>query len=104
MVNPNVSVRPGGVMEKCTFCIQRIRTAKDHAKDEKRAVRDGEVRTACQQACPTGAIVFGNLLDKSAKVSQQAASPRAYRVLENLGTRPAVSYLTDDNLKKGMGS
>jgi molybdopterin-containing oxidoreductase family iron-sulfur binding subunit len=93
MLNPDVFVRDVGVMEKCTFCIQRIRAAKDKAKDESRKVRDGEFTTACAQSCPTGAIVFGNLLDKESRVHRLAHSGRAYRVFESLGTEPSVHYL-----------
>ena len=97
LVNPDVSVRPKGVMEKCTFCVQRIREAKDHAKDEDRLVREGEFTTACAQSCPAGAIVFGNLLDEDSAVYRLAHSENAYRVLEALGTEPAVYYLRRDN-------
>ena len=93
MTNPDIWVRPKGVMEKCTFCVQRIRRGKDHAKDEDRIVRDGEVVTACQQACPTDAITFGNLLDKQSEVYKKSQSNRQFRVLEELGTGPAVHYL-----------
>lgn len=91
--NPDLSVRPKGVMEKCTFCIQRIRYAKDRAKDEKRLVTDGEVIPACAQTCPSGAITFGNLMDPDSKVSKLAKSSGAYRVQELLGTEPAVYYI-----------
>ena len=94
LFNPEVSRRPKGVMEKCTFCIQRIRAAKDLAKDQARLVRDGEVTPACAQTCPAGAITFGNLLDPGSRVSALAHSGRAYRVLEELGTEPAVYYLS----------
>ena len=97
LVNPDVSVRPKGVMEKCTFCVQRIREAKDHAKDEDRLVREGEFTTACAQSCPAGAIMFGNLLDEDSAVYHLAHSENAYRVLEALGTEPAVYYLRRDN-------
>ncbi len=93
MLNPALFVRWKGVMEKCTFCIQRIRKARDRAEDESRKIRDGEIATACGQSCPTGAIVFGNLLDKTSRVYQLAHSSRAYRVFENLGTEPSVYYL-----------
>jgi molybdopterin-containing oxidoreductase family iron-sulfur binding subunit len=93
MLNPDVPAREVGVMEKCTFCIQRVRAAKDKAKDEGRKVRDGEFTTACSQSCPTGAIVFGNLLDKESKVYRLAHSGRAYRVFESLGTEPSIYYL-----------
>jgi len=97
MVNPDVSLRPKGVMEKCTFCIQRITTAKDKAKDGKRLVRDGEITTACAQTCPAQAIVFGNILDKTSRVYAQSEDKRAYRALEELGTQPAVYYLKSGN-------
>jgi molybdopterin-containing oxidoreductase family iron-sulfur binding subunit len=93
MLNPDVQVREAGMMEKCTFCIQRIRSAKDKAKDESRKVRDGEFTTACAQSCPTGAIVFGNGLDQGSTVYKLAHSGRAYRVFEFLGTEPSVTYL-----------
>ena len=92
-LNPDVTVRQLGVMEKCTMCIQRIVAGKDHARDEKRAVRDGDIQTACQQTCPTNAITFGNLKDEGSAVSKQRHSPRAYHVLDELGTRPGVTYL-----------
>jgi molybdopterin-containing oxidoreductase family iron-sulfur binding subunit len=91
--NPDLSVRPGGVMEKCSFCIQRIRFAKDQAKDENRLVKDGEVIPACAQTCPANAITFGSLKDPESKVSKLAKSADAYRVQEELGTRPAVYYI-----------
>ena len=83
-------------MEKCTFCVQRIRAAKDRAKDEGRPVADGEIVPACAQTCPTNAIVFGNLLDKNSQVYRLAHSQRQYRVLEELGTEPAVHYLKNE--------
>jgi molybdopterin-containing oxidoreductase family iron-sulfur binding subunit len=92
-LNPDVSVRGRGVMEKCTFCVQRIRDGKDHAKDEGRKVRDGEVVPACAQSCPTQAIVFGNLLDPDSAVSRMSRTQHGYKVLEELNTRPAVTYL-----------
>jgi molybdopterin-containing oxidoreductase family iron-sulfur binding subunit len=93
-LNPGVSQRMKGVMEKCTFCVQRLRDAKDHAKDENRMVRDGEVKTACQEACPSDAILFGNASDKESVVSKAAKDPRAYRAMDgHLQTKPGVSYL-----------
>jgi Fe-S-cluster-containing dehydrogenase component len=88
-------VRAQGVMEKCTFCVQRIQAARLAAKGQGREVEDGEVRTACQQTCPTGAIVFGNLKDQKSRVREQAERnpQRAYRALHALNTRPAVAYL-----------
>lgn len=92
--NPDVTVRTRGIMEKCTFCVQRIRDAKDHAKDEGRKVRDGEIKAACQQTCPTDAIVFGDINDPNSRVSQLHQDARAFRSLEVLNTRPAISYLS----------
>jgi molybdopterin-containing oxidoreductase family iron-sulfur binding subunit len=93
--NPDVTVRTKGVMEKCTFCVQRIREAKIHAKLEGREVADGELVTACQAACPTQAIVFGNLRDTGSRVYREAMSGRGYNVLADLNTRSAVTYLAD---------
>src|ERR1039457_3227852 len=108
-LNPDVTVRSKGVMEKCTFCVQRLNEAKSKARTEDRTVRDGEVVTACAQACPTSAIHFGNLADSSSEVAKMwkaqqvelSATPqekedeslRGYRVLEELRTYPSVMYL-----------
>jgi anaerobic selenocysteine-containing dehydrogenase/Fe-S-cluster-containing dehydrogenase component len=92
-LNPDVTVRQLGVMEKCTMCLQRIEKGKNDAREVGRAVKDGDVQTACQQTCPTQAITFGNLKDGSASVSKLSGSPRGYHVLNPLGTRPAVTYL-----------
>jgi molybdopterin-containing oxidoreductase family iron-sulfur binding subunit len=92
-LNPDVTVRQLGIMEKCTMCIQRIMAGKDRARDEKRAVRDGDILTACQQTCPTHAITFGNLKSEQSEATRLAHSPRAYHVLEEIGTRPSVTYL-----------
>jgi molybdopterin-containing oxidoreductase family iron-sulfur binding subunit len=93
-MNPDVSVRSRGVMEKCTFCVQRINQAKLTAKvDGRERVHDGEVVTACQSACPTQAIHFGDLNDKQSVVAKAAASPRAYRQLEDINVRSRLSYL-----------
>ncbi len=91
--NPDLPLRSKGMMEKCTFCLQRIRIAKDRAKDQKRLVQDGEATPACAQSCPAGAIAFGNLLDKESGIYRLVHSQRAYRVLAELGTEPAVHYL-----------
>jgi len=93
-LNPDVSVREKGVMEKCTFCIQRIRQAKDQAKDDdRRRVRDGEVQPACVQTCPTEALIFGDRKDPESQVSISMRDSRAYSVLEELHTSPSVIYL-----------
>jgi len=93
VLNPDVTVRSRGVMEKCNLCVQRIQLAKNQALLQRRPMADGDVATACQQACPTGAIVFGDLADAGSRVSKLLAGRRAYRVLEDLGTRPNVGYL-----------
>ncbi len=94
LYNPDVTMRMRGVMEKCTFCVQRINHAKFHAKDQGRSqVVDGEVVTACQQACPASAIYFGNINDKTSKVVESRKTVRGYRVLEELNVRPSVTYL-----------
>ena len=93
MRNPNVSVRMRGVMEKCTYCVQRINRARITSEEQGRTIQDGEVKTACQQACPTNAIVFGNIADPGSAVSQQKATPLNYGLLADLGTRPRTTYL-----------
>ena len=93
MRNPDVSVRSRGVMEKCSYCVQRISEAKIEADKENRAVRDGEIVTACQQACPASAITFGNINDKSSKVAKLRSNERSYSVLADLNTRPRTQYL-----------
>jgi molybdopterin-containing oxidoreductase family iron-sulfur binding subunit len=94
MLNPDVTVRSQGVMEKCTFCVQRIQEGRQKAKDEGRRIADGEVRTACQQSCPTDAIGFGNGRDPRSEVVKRGGDPvRGYRALHELNTRPAVTYL-----------
>jgi molybdopterin-containing oxidoreductase family iron-sulfur binding subunit len=80
-------------MEKCTFCVQRIRGAQHQARLEDRPLADGEVRTACQQACPSGAIVFGNVNDPESQISRVKQDHRGYHVLEDLNTRSAITYL-----------
>jgi molybdopterin-containing oxidoreductase family iron-sulfur binding subunit len=92
-LNPDVTIRSRGIMEKCTFCVQRIRRIEEQARAEKRDVADGEVQPACAQTCPPGAIIFGDLNDASSRVSQLARSSRSFRLLEELGTDPAVVYL-----------
>ena len=92
-LNPDVTVRARGVMEKCTFCVQRIRGAQNQARLEDRPLKDGDVVTACAQACPSGAITFGNVKDPAARVTRAAQNPRGYHVLEDINVRPAITYL-----------
>ncbi|MBI5709159.1 MAG: molybdopterin-dependent oxidoreductase [Candidatus Eisenbacteria bacterium] len=92
-LNPDVTVRSKGVMEKCTFCVQRILDGKGNARDENRPLRDGEIQTACAQSCPTEAIVFGDLLDPESKVSKLSHDQRRYWVFNELNTKPGITYL-----------
>ncbi len=92
-LNPDVTVRARGVMEKCTFCVQRIRGAQHQARLDDRGIRDGDVVTACQQACPSGAIVFGNVNDAGSRVATAKEDHRGYHVLEELNVRSSVTYL-----------
>jgi len=93
-LNPDVTVRRRGVMEKCTFCIQRIHKAEDNAKAQGREIRDGEFTSACAQACPANAITFGRIDDPASQVSLAAIASRGSHLLEDLGTLPRVTYLT----------
>ncbi len=93
MANPNVTVRTLGVMEKCTYCVQRINRARISAEKENRPLRDGEIRTACQQVCPTEALVFGDINDPSSKVAALKKEPLNYALLGELNTRPRTTYL-----------
>jgi molybdopterin-containing oxidoreductase family iron-sulfur binding subunit len=92
-LNPEVTVRSKGVMEKCSFCVQRIKVAHGIAKDENRMIKDGEVTPACVQTCPVEALIFGNLMDKKSRVRQLVTDPRAYQVMGYLNTKTAVIYL-----------
>jgi molybdopterin-containing oxidoreductase family iron-sulfur binding subunit len=91
--NPNVTVRTRGVMEKCTYCVQRINEARFEAEKQNRPIHDGEVVTACQQACPAGAIVFGNINDPHSKVAELKKEPHDYGLLAEINTQPRTSYL-----------
>lgn len=92
VLNPDVVVRSRGVIEKCSMCIQRIQEGKLKAKSEGRPVKDGEIQTACAAACPTNAITFGDLNDKKSQVRKESESSRAYRVIEEVGTKPNIYY------------
>jgi molybdopterin-containing oxidoreductase family iron-sulfur binding subunit len=91
--NPNVTVRFRGVMEKCTYCVQRIQSTKIAAKRDNRPIRDGEIVTACQQTCPANAITFGDLNDERSRVATAARNERGYKLLAELGTQPRTTYL-----------
>lgn len=93
--NPDVTVRRRGIMEKCTFCLQRIHRAEDRAKAEGREVRDGEFTTACAQACPADAIIFGRLDDPDSRVNQLTKPGRGFQMLEELGTVPRITYFKE---------
>jgi len=98
-LNPDVTVRETGVMEKCTFCVQRIRDAQNTARLQNRGATDGEITPACAQTCPGEAIVFGNIKDPNSRVARVAASGRGYRVLEGINTQSAVMYLRKVSLR-----
>ena len=108
MRNPDVSVRSRGVMEKCTYCVQRIQEVKIEADKDNRAIHDGEIQTACQQACPTSAIVFGNINDRTSEVAKLKSESRTYGVLADINTRPRTTYLaevinTNEGLSRALG-
>jgi molybdopterin-containing oxidoreductase family iron-sulfur binding subunit len=105
--NPDVTVRQRGVMEKCTYCVQRISAARRAAEKDDRKIGDGEVVTACQSACPTRAISFGDLNNPKGSIKALRAEPRSYALLGDLGTRPRTTYLArltnpNDALKDGQ--
>jgi molybdopterin-containing oxidoreductase family iron-sulfur binding subunit len=93
MRNPEVTVRSRGVMEKCTYCVQRINNARIEAEKQNRPIRDGEIVTACQASCPSEAIIFGNANDHNTRVAKLKAQQRNYNVLGELNTRPRTTYL-----------
>jgi molybdopterin-containing oxidoreductase family iron-sulfur binding subunit len=108
MRNPDVSVRSRGVMEKCSYCNQRIQEAKINADKENRDLRDGEIRTACQQSCPTDAILFGNINDRESRVAKIKTNERTYGVLADINTRPRTTYVAgvinvNEELAKQLG-
>ncbi|HEY1498041.1 MAG TPA: TAT-variant-translocated molybdopterin oxidoreductase [Acidobacteriaceae bacterium] len=108
MRNPDVSVRSRGVMEKCSYCSQRIQEAKINADKENRDLRDGEIRTACQQSCPTDAILFGNINDRESRVARIKTNERTYGVLADINTRPRTTYVAgvinvNEELAKQLG-
>ena len=108
MRNPEVSVRSRGVMEKCTYCVQRIEAVKIEADKDNRPIRDGEIKTACQQACPTSAIIFGNINDRTSEVAKLKSESRTYGVLADINTRPRTTYLAgvlniNEGLAKALG-
>ena len=100
VLNPDVTIRAKGVIEKCSLCVQRIQEGKLKAKLEGREVKDGDIKMACQQTCPAGAMIFGDLNDKNSKVSKLAKTQRNYHLLEELHTLPSISYLTKIRNKK----
>jgi molybdopterin-containing oxidoreductase family iron-sulfur binding subunit len=93
-LSPDVSIRPKGVVEKCTFCHHRLQRARDLARSEGRELREGDYVPACVETCPAEAMVFGDLEDPGSAVSRLTRSPRAFRLLEELGTEPKVTYLS----------
>jgi molybdopterin-containing oxidoreductase family iron-sulfur binding subunit len=100
-LNPDVSVRSDGIMEKCTFCVQRIQEVERGAKGEDREVADGEIRPACASACAAEVFTFGDLEDPDSRASKLASSPRARHLLGDLGTKPGVVYLEDQEWNSG---
>ncbi len=103
-INPDVSVRSVGIMEKCTFCTQRIKAGKLAAQVEKRELKDGEIQPACVQSCPARAMVFGDLNDPNSEVSRKSRSNRATKLLAEKGTQPKVTYLQRESWHGGEDS
>jgi molybdopterin-containing oxidoreductase family iron-sulfur binding subunit len=103
-LNPDVTVREKGVMEKCTFCVQRIHEGERQAAVEQRKLRDGEVTPACAQVCPSEVFVFGNLSDPDSEAARAAATNRGFRALGELNTQPAVVYLKKVTLHEPRNS
>jgi molybdopterin-containing oxidoreductase family iron-sulfur binding subunit len=100
-LNPDVSIRENGVMEKCTFCVQRINSGKIQAKAEDRELRDGDIQPACVQSCTANALVFGDLNDPESHVSRLSRSSRGSKLMEDLGTKPKVTYLDRESWDEG---
>lgn len=96
MLNPDVSTRPVGVIEKCTFCHHRLQRARERARADRRPLREDEYVPACAESCPTGAISFGDLSNPNHRVAELVKNPRAFRLLEELGTKPKVFYLAEE--------
>jgi molybdopterin-containing oxidoreductase family iron-sulfur binding subunit len=96
MLNPDVSVRPVGVIEKCTFCHHRLQRAREAARAKGRPMREEDYVPACAEACPASAIIFGDLDNPRHRVAQLSNAPRAFRLLEDLGTQPKVYYLAEE--------
>jgi molybdopterin-containing oxidoreductase family iron-sulfur binding subunit len=93
-LNPDITTRTRGVMEKCSLCVQRIQAAKAEAKRQNKALNDNDIQLACQQSCPADAILFGDMNNPESRVASQIAQPRHYRMLEEMNYRPTVGYLT----------
>lgn len=100
VLNPDVTVRSRGVMEKCSFCVQNIQMAKLKAKIENRKLNDGDVTVACAKTCPSNALVFGDRNDPNSKIAQMYKNERGYLMLEEVGIQPSVKYLTKIRNKK----
>ena len=103
-LNPDVSVRPKGVVEKCTLCHHRLQKAREEASAAHRPLAEGDYMPACVEVCPSGAMYFGDLEDGNSSVAQLAHSPRAFRLLEELGTKPKVIYLAEGEWSGGNGN